>query len=133
MLGVFFGGEFAGFDVAFVQFRILLPLLGQVIQCKNRRDGADGNAGAAIDTFHGINVELGDVVECCPAVVISRVLLGVYAIYGAGIDAGGVLCPDAGFGNNICDGLPPLSFTVCPRQRRFKCGRGKLVAHGTAD
>ena len=59
VLSVLFGCEFAGIDVAFVQFRILLPLLRQVIQYKNRRNGADGNAGAAIDAFHGINVELG--------------------------------------------------------------------------
>src|ERR1700688_4874877 len=79
VLGVLFGREFAGIDVAFVQLRILLPSLGQVIQRKNRRNGADGNACAAIDAFHGINVELWNVVECCPAVVIGRVLLGVYA------------------------------------------------------
>jgi hypothetical protein len=31
VLGEFRGGEFAALDVAFVQFRILLPLLGQVV------------------------------------------------------------------------------------------------------
>src|SRR5580704_18716983 len=131
VLGVLFGREFASVDVAFVQFRILLPLLGQVIHCKNRRDGADGNAGAAIDAFHWINVELGNFVECGPPVVIGRVLLGVYAIHGTGIDAGGVLCPDAGFGNDICHGSPPLSFTVCLPRRRFKCSRRKLYRRST--
>ena len=122
VLGVLFRREFAGLDVAFVQFRVLLPLLGQVIDRKNRRDGADRNAGAAIDAFHGINVELGNVVEGCPSVVIGRVLLRVYAIYGAGIDTGRVLYPDAGFGNDICQGSLPLSFTVCLPRRRFKFG-----------
>ena len=133
VLGVLFGCEFGGIDVAFVQLRILLPLLGQVIQRENRRDGADGDAGAAIDAFHGINVELGNVVECCSAVVIGRVLLGVYAIHGAGIDAGGVLRPDAGSAMTYAPGSPPLAFTVCLPQRRFKRGRGKLVAYGTDD
>jgi len=52
VFGVLFGREFAGIDVAFVQLRVLLPLFGQVIRCKNRRDGANGNAAAAIDAFH---------------------------------------------------------------------------------
>jgi hypothetical protein len=43
----------------------------------------------------------------------------VYAIHGTGIDAGSVLCPDAGFCNDKCHGSPPLSFTVCLPQRRF--------------
>ena len=33
----------------------------------------------------------------------------MYAIHGAGIDARGVLCPDAGFGNDIWHGSPPRS------------------------
>ena len=107
MLDEFFGRELAGLDVAFVQFRVLLPLFGQVIQRKNRGYGADGDTGAAIDAFHRINVELGNVVECGTAVVIGRVLLGVDAIYGTGVDAGGVFGSDAGFGNDIGHRPPP--------------------------
>jgi hypothetical protein len=44
----------------------------------------------------------------------------VYAIHGTGIDASGVLRPDAGFGNDKCHGSSQLSFTVYLPQRRFK-------------
>ena len=107
MLGVVFGREFRGLDVALIQFRILLSLLGEIVQRRNRRDGADGNSGTAIDAFHGINVELGNAVECWAAIVIGRVLLGVDAIYGTGVDAGGVFGSDAGFGNDKGHMSPP--------------------------
>src|SRR5579864_5806971 len=84
MLGVLFGCEFARLDVAFVQFRILLPLLRQVVQRENRGYRADWDTGATIDALHRINVELGNAVECGATVIIGRVLLGVDAIYGTG-------------------------------------------------
>jgi hypothetical protein len=43
----------------------------------------------------------------------------VDAIYGAGIDAGGVLHPDAGLGNDVRH-RPPPSSTLCFLERRFK-------------
>lgn len=61
VFGILSGREFAGFDVTFVQFRILLPLLRQVVQHKNRGHRADWDTGATIDAFHRINVEL----KCC--------------------------------------------------------------------
>src|SRR5689334_18162709 len=90
VLGERFGREFARLHIAFVQFRILLPLLGQIVQRENRGYRADWDTGAAIDAFHRINVELGNGIECGATVVIGRVLLGVDAIYGTGVDAGGV-------------------------------------------
>ena len=96
MLGELLGCEFAGINVAFVQFRILLRLLRQVVQREDRGHWADRDAGTAIDALHGINVELRNVVECWPAVVIGRVFLGVDAVYGAGVDAGGVFRPMQG-------------------------------------
>jgi hypothetical protein len=45
--------------------------------------------------------------EARSAVVVGGVLLRVNAIHGAGIDASGVLYPDAGFGNDVCHGSPP--------------------------
>jgi catechol 2,3-dioxygenase-like lactoylglutathione lyase family enzyme len=106
VLGELFGREFAGLDVAFVEFRILLPFFGQVVQGKNCGHRADGNAGAAIDAFHRVNVELGNVVEGWATVVVGGVFLGVDAIHGTGVDAGGVFCSDAGFGNDIGHGPP---------------------------
>jgi len=78
-----------------VQLRVLLPLLRQVVQCEDRGHRAHRYAGAAIDALHRVNIELGHIVECGPTVVIGRVLLGVDAIYRAGVDAGGILRSDA--------------------------------------
>ncbi len=44
-------------------------------------------------------------------VVVRCVLLWVDAIYGAGIDAGGVFCPDARFGTNEGHRTPPASLS----------------------
>jgi len=107
MLGELFGCELASLHVAFIQFRILLPLLRQIVQRENRGYRADWDTGATIDAFHGIDVELGNTVERSAAVVIGRVLLGVDAIYGTGVDAGGVFGSDAGFGNDIGHRPPP--------------------------
>src|ERR1700745_1251823 len=82
VLGELYGREFARLDIAFIQFRILLPLLGQIVQRENRGYRADWDTGAASDAFHRINVELGNGIECGATVVIGRVLLGVDAIYG---------------------------------------------------
>src|SRR5207253_11123097 len=48
VFGELCGREFAASDVARVDLRKMLPLIGQVIQRKNRRHGADGHAGAAV-------------------------------------------------------------------------------------
>ena len=120
VLGVLFGREFPGLDVALIHFRILLPLLGEIVQRKNRRDGADGNAGAAVDAFHGINVELGSAVECWAAVVIGRVLLGVDAIYGTASTQAVSLVPMQGSAMTKAICHLPLSSTLCLPERRFK-------------
>src|SRR5207249_1352852 len=119
VLSELFWREFAALYVAFVYFGVVFPLLGQIVQRENRGDWADGYARAAINALHGVNVKLRDFLECWPAVVVGRVLLGVDAIYGAGIDAGGVLHPNAGLGNDIRHKPPPSSFTVCLPQNEF--------------
>ena len=99
-----------------VYFSVELPLLGQIVQCENRRDWADRHARATIDALHRIDVELWNFVEWRPAIVVGRVLLGLNAIHGAGIDARGVLDPDARFGDNVCQRPPPLS-TLCLKRK----------------
>ncbi len=108
VLGELFGREFAVLDVACVYLREVLPLVGQVIQRENRGDRADRHAGATVYALDGIDVELRDLIERGTAVVIGRVLLGMDAIDGAGIDASGVLHPDAGLGDNVRHRPPPL-------------------------
>jgi hypothetical protein len=72
--------ELAILDVACVEFRVMFPLLGKIIQRKTRGDRADGHACAAIDTLDRIDVELRDFFEARSAVIVGRVLLGVDAI-----------------------------------------------------
>ena len=123
MLGVLFGCEFPALDVARVQLRVVLPLFGQVIQRKNRGDRADRHAGATIDALDGIDVELRYVIKVRTGVVVRRVLLRVDAVNGAGIDAGGVFCSDARFGNN--EGYkppPPISVHSTPQGSGVQAG-----------
>jgi hypothetical protein len=105
---VLFFLELATLDVACVEFRVMFPLLGEIIQRKNRGDRADGHACAAIDTLHWIDVELRDFFKAGAAILIGRVLLGMDAIYRAGINTGSILDPDAGFGNDIGHKPPSL-------------------------
>jgi hypothetical protein len=85
----------------------VLPLLRNIIEGEDRRDRAHRHASTAVDTLHRINIELRDFLEARTAVLIRRVLLGMDAINGAGIDASAVLQPDAGFGNDIGHGPSP--------------------------
>src|SRR6266849_10576856 len=64
VFGELCGREFAPLDVARVDLRKMLPLLGQVVQHKNRGHGADGDARAAVYALDRINVKLRDFVEC---------------------------------------------------------------------
>ena len=80
MFGELCGREFAALDVACVDLRKLLPLLGQVIQRENRGHRADRHTGAAVDALDGIDVELRDFIEAGTAIIVGRALLGVDAI-----------------------------------------------------
>jgi hypothetical protein len=111
--------EFAALDVAFVDLRKLLPLLRQVLQRENRGHRADRHTGGTVYALDAIDVELRDFIEAGTAIIVGRVLLGVDAVYGAGIDAGGVLHPDAGLSNDVRH-RPPPSSALCSAKRRFK-------------
>src|SRR5258707_441864 len=123
VLGVLVWREFAGLDVAFVQFRILLPLLGEVVERKNCGHRADRYASSAIDALHGIDVKLRDLLEAQAAIVVGVIFLWVDAIYRTGIDASGIFCPDAGFGDDICHGPPsPISLQTIPLREKIQAG-----------
>jgi hypothetical protein len=58
----------------------------------------------------------------------------VDAVHRAGIDAGGVFCPDAGFGNDIGHRPPPISeSTVCLFEKNIQAPLGYTLAHGAID
>src|SRR6185437_5704142 len=79
-----------------VLLREVRPLLRQVVCRKDGRNRARRNAGAAVDALNGIDEELLGLAESV------FVLLGVDAIHGTRIYAGGVLGADTGFCNHIC-------------------------------
>ena len=73
-----------------------LPLLRQVIEGEDRRDGADWDARAAINALNRIDI------EHLFRGVSFLILLRMNAIDRTSIYAGGVLSPDAGFCNHVC-------------------------------
>ncbi len=56
MLGVLVRLEFPAFNVACVQFRVVLPFFRQIIERKNCGDGTNGHTGSAIDALHRIRM-----------------------------------------------------------------------------
>src|SRR5580700_10531256 len=72
-----------------------MPLLRQVFQSEDRGHRADRNAGAAVDAFRGINIEL------CDLFILRLILARVDAIAGTDVDAGGVFCADAGLSDYV--------------------------------
>ena len=68
---------------------------------------------AAVDTLYRVDEKLGNVIEPRATVIVAGVLLRVNAIHGAGIDAGGVLGPNARLGNNVCHGATLPGSTLC--------------------
>ena len=72
------------------------PLFRQIIDGKDRRNRAGRHACATVNTLNGIDEEL---IRLGVAVFV---LLGVDAIDGTGVHAGGVLGADTGFCNHVC-------------------------------
>src|SRR5215469_17150562 len=82
---VFFRVELASFDVVGVLLNVRVPLLGKIVQSKDRRNGADRDARATIDALDRVNEELVDLFKPRPAVVVLCVLLRMDAVHRAGI------------------------------------------------
>ena len=72
------------------------PLLGEIVRRKDRGNGANRHASAAIDTFDRVDVKHLGVSE------LPFILLRMNAIYRASVDAGGILGSNAGLCNYIC-------------------------------
>src|SRR5712692_4970736 len=108
--------EFPAYCVARVDLGEALPLLWQIIPCEDRSHRADRYAGSAINALYRIDVELFNVVEARPTVLVHRVFFRVYAIHRTGIHAGRVFDSNTRFGNNESHGLPPLVLNRGPSQ-----------------
>src|SRR6266446_3739776 len=105
--------ELAIRDVVRVLLAVVVPLLGQVVQREDRRNGADRNAGAAVDALNRVDEELVHCIEPRPAVFVLRVLFRMDAIDRAGVHACGIFRSDARFGNDIRhSALPKTSYTT---------------------
>jgi len=93
--------QFTGLDgLATEKRRVLLcevsPLFGQVIERKDCRNGAYGNAGAAVDALDWIDVKHFLAPE------LFLVFLGVNTVHGAGVNASRIFRSDAGFCDYVC-------------------------------
>ena len=71
------------------------PLFRKIVERENRRHRADRHAGAAVDAFHGVDVEQRRFRE------VGFVFLWVDAIDGACVHTGGILGSDARFGDHV--------------------------------
>ena len=94
-------------DVVGVLLDIGVPFLRQVVQCKDRRNGADRNASAAVNAFDRVDEQLVHRIEPRPAIFVLRVLFRMNAIDRAGVHACSVFRSDAGFGNDKGHGALP--------------------------
>src|ERR1035441_6755228 len=74
----------------------LRPFLRQIVESEDGRHGAHRNAGAAVDTLYGIDVEQFGVR------IGGLVLLRVNAIDRAGVDAGGIFSSNTRFSDYVC-------------------------------
>jgi len=76
VLGLLCRREFTALYVVCVQFGVVLPLLGQVVQRKNGGHRTNRNASTAVNALHRIDKELWDVIESGSAIIIGGVLFG---------------------------------------------------------
>src|SRR5580658_6277949 len=82
-------------EVLRVPLGVLFPLFRQIVEREDGRDRTHGHAGAAVDAFHGIDIQhlFGP--------VLVGVLLGMNAVHRTRINTGGVFGSDTGFGNYV--------------------------------
>src|SRR6267154_700425 len=100
-LGIPVSELFLGIPVS-VDRRIALPFFREVFEGEDGGDGTDRDAGATIDAFGRINIELFFVFK------LRLVLAGMDAIDRADVHTCGVLGADAGFGNHVSHATSPL-------------------------
>src|SRR5229473_4242670 len=85
-----------------VDRREAIPLFGEIFERENSGHGANRDAGATIDAFRRVDVELGLSLE-------SRLILaGMNAVHRTDIHARGVFCADARLGNHVSHEGSPL-------------------------
>jgi len=79
----------------------LLPFFREILEGKDSGNGANRDASATVNAFHGIDVQHG-------FGLISRLVFArMDAIDRANINTGGILCVDARFGNYVSHSRSP--------------------------
>src|SRR5215468_5762303 len=78
-----------------ITLRERIPFLRQIVEGEDRRNGADGHAGAAIDAFYRVNIKHLLFTET------RLIFFGMDAVHRTGIDASRVFGVDARFGDYI--------------------------------
>jgi hypothetical protein len=80
----------------------VLPLLGQIIQSKDRRYRANRDTSATINALHWVDVKLS--IGCERVFVLAR----MNAVNRAGIHTGGVFGSNARFSDYVCHTIADL-------------------------
>src|SRR5271157_3702627 len=88
-------------EVLGVALGVLFPLLRQILECEDRRNRADGDARAAINALHRIDVQHLFGRE------LLAVLFGVDAVHRTGIDTSRVLRANTRFRDHISHKTTP--------------------------
>src|ERR1035437_5765846 len=91
------------------------PFLGQIVKSEDGRHGAHRDAGAAVDTLYGIDVEQFRVR------VGGLVLLRMNAIDRAGVDAGSIFGSNTRFSDYVCH------WRFFPGTNTYHSGRGNTI------
>src|SRR5580658_1054705 len=82
-------------EVLRVPLGVLFPLFRQIVEREDGRDRTHGHAGAAVDAFHGIDIQ-----HLFRRILVG-VLLGMNAIHRTGVHTSGVFGSDAGLSNHV--------------------------------
>ena len=88
--------EYLSSEILRILALVLLPLFGQIVGGKDRRNWANRDAGAAVNTLDGIDE------QHVAFSMRSFIFLRMDAIYRAGVDASRVLRTNAGFCDYVC-------------------------------
>ena len=86
----------SAFEIVGVDLREVGPFLGEIVEREDGGDRADGDAGAAIDALHRVDVDHVDRGE------VRLVFFRVDAIHRTSVDTGRVFRSDTGFRNYVC-------------------------------
>ena len=75
---------------------VLFPFVRKIVESEDGGNRANRYASAAVNAFNRINI------EHVRAFKLGFILLGMYAVNGAGVHAGGIFGSNAGLCNYIC-------------------------------